>query len=240
MFGTPIGIETVMIFGLGFFVAALLGCVAASLVHNRAVRLTTRRLDAVTPISIPEMQAQKDHLRAEFAVSTRKLEASVEDLRIKTGAHMTELARKSGLIERMKSMLDEKSAALAALESREDALEHRGKALAEELRSAKTDIAAKTSELFSAQSAATAMKAELDHLRRAFDERGRLIDSQQSEMSGLKSEIDNVRRQIAAFAQALTDSQAQTADDWTDEDIFSDSYPKGGGGFGSRNGPPRQ
>ena len=77
-------IESVMYFGIGFLVAALLGLLFIPLVHNRAVRLTMKRLEASTPLSIAEIRADKDQLRAEFAMSTRRLEMSVDKLKTKT------------------------------------------------------------------------------------------------------------------------------------------------------------
>ena len=70
-------IEPIMYFGIGFLFAALIGLVVVPLVHGRAVRLTMRRLEAATPLSMAEIQADKDQLRAEFAMSTRRLEMSV-------------------------------------------------------------------------------------------------------------------------------------------------------------------
>src|ERR1700751_6287760 len=77
-------IEPVMYFGIGFLVAALLGLLFVPLVHNRAVRLTTKRLEASTPLSMVEIRADRDYLRAEFAVSTRRLEMTIEKLKAKT------------------------------------------------------------------------------------------------------------------------------------------------------------
>ena len=77
-------VEPIMYFGIGFLVAALLGLLFVPLVHNRAVRLTMRRLEAATPLSIAEIRADKDQLRAEFAMSTRRLEMSVEQMKTKT------------------------------------------------------------------------------------------------------------------------------------------------------------
>jgi len=55
-------IEPIMFFGIGFLVASLFGLVLVPLVHNRAVRLTMRRLEAATPLSMAEIQADKDQL----------------------------------------------------------------------------------------------------------------------------------------------------------------------------------
>ena len=83
-------IEPIMYFGIGFLVAALIGLVVIPLVHGRAVRLTMRRLEAATPLSMAEIQADKDQLRAEFAMSTRRLEMSVEQLKTKTTSQLAE------------------------------------------------------------------------------------------------------------------------------------------------------
>jgi len=53
-------IESMMYFGIGFFFAALSVLVVVPLVHGRAVRLTTRRLEGAIPSSVAETLAHKD------------------------------------------------------------------------------------------------------------------------------------------------------------------------------------
>src|SRR5574337_125611 len=130
-------IEPVMYFGIGFLVAALIGLVVVPLVHNRAVRLTVRRLEAATPLSMAEIQADKDQLRAEFAMSTRRLEMSVEQLKARSTNQLAELGKKGDAINRLKVELGEKTAAIFALEARD-------KALREQLRATEEEVAAKT------------------------------------------------------------------------------------------------
>jgi hypothetical protein len=115
-------IEPIMFFGIGFLVAGLLGLVLVPLVHNRAVRLTMKRLEAATPLSMAEIQADKDQLRAEFAMSTRRLELSVEQMKSKTTSQLAELGKKADSINRLKLELGEKTAAIFALEAREKSL----------------------------------------------------------------------------------------------------------------------
>src|SRR5882762_71993 len=83
-------IEPIMFVGIGFLVAGLLVIGVIPLVHARAVRLTMKRLEAVTPMSMAEIQADKDQLRAEFAMSTRRLEMSVEQMKAKTTSQLAE------------------------------------------------------------------------------------------------------------------------------------------------------
>ena len=118
-------IEPIMFVGIGFLVAGLLVIGVIPLVHARAVRLTTRRLEAVTPLSMAEIQADKDQLRAEFAMSTRRLEMSVEQMKAKTTSQLAEIGKKSEAIGRLKLELGEKTAALFALEAQGEAAQRR-------------------------------------------------------------------------------------------------------------------
>src|SRR3569833_4736933 len=92
-------VEPLMYFAIGFLVAMLCALMLLPLVHNRAVRLTTRRLEAATPMSKAEIQADKDQLRAEFAMSTRRLEMSVDQLKSKTTGQHADLGRKTAHVQ---------------------------------------------------------------------------------------------------------------------------------------------
>src|SRR5262247_4528438 len=105
-------IEPIMYIGIGFLFAGLLVIGVIPLVHARAVRLTRKRLEAITPMSLAEIQAEKDQLRAEFAMTTRRLEMSVEQMKAKTTNQLAELGKKSDAINRLKIELGEKSATI--------------------------------------------------------------------------------------------------------------------------------
>jgi hypothetical protein len=95
-------IESSRYFGIGLLFGALIGLVLIPLVHARAVRLTTRRLEAVLPESMAEVQAEKDLQRANFAMSMRRLEMTVEQLVNKTTSQVVELSKKGDIINRLK------------------------------------------------------------------------------------------------------------------------------------------
>src|SRR6266540_1618889 len=140
-------IEWIMFFAIGFLAAAsLVGLVITPLVHARAVRLTMRRLEAATPLSMAEIQADKDQLRAEFAMSTRRLELSVEQMKAKTTNQLAELGKKSEAINRLKLELGEKTATIFALEARE-------KTLKDQLRATEEEFSVKTGGLRQAERA---------------------------------------------------------------------------------------
>jgi chromosome segregation ATPase len=95
-------VELIMFFGIGFLTAALSVLIVIPLIHNRAVRLTTRRLESAIPVSVAEIQADKDLLRADFAVSIRRLEMSVERLTNQDAGRLTELGKKSDAVNHLR------------------------------------------------------------------------------------------------------------------------------------------
>jgi predicted RNase H-like nuclease (RuvC/YqgF family) len=115
-------IESIMYFGIGFLIATLLGLLFIPLVHNRAARLTTKRLEASTPLSMVEIRADRDHLRAEFAMSNRRLEMMIEELKTKTSTQFAELGKKTVAINQLKKELAEKKVTNVALEARDKTL----------------------------------------------------------------------------------------------------------------------
>ncbi len=127
-------IESIMYFGIGFLVATLLGLLFIPLVHNRAVRLTTKRLEASTPLSMVEIRADKDQLRAEFALSTRRLEMRIEKFKAQTTTQLAELGKKTDAINQLKKELAEKKVTNIALEARDKKQRDQLRATEEELR----------------------------------------------------------------------------------------------------------
>ena len=108
-----------MLFSLGFLAAWLLMLTLAPLVHRRAVRLTTQRILAAMPMTMLELRADKDRLRAEFAMATRRLEMNVEEMRTKIASQLGEIGQKAAEIRRLKIELGKKTTVMLALQTRE-------------------------------------------------------------------------------------------------------------------------
>jgi len=189
-------IEPIMFFGIGFLVAALIGLVVIPLVHGRAVRLTMRRLEAATPLSMAEIQADKDQLRAEFAMSTRRLEMSVEQLKAKSTTQLAELGKKGDAINRLKIELGEKTATIFALEARD-------KALRDQLRATEEEFAVKTSAMLEAQRAVSEKESELARLMNALDERSQTAEAQKVEIIALRTQIDALKQRLDGASSEL-------------------------------------
>jgi chromosome segregation ATPase len=71
-------IEQAMYFALGFLVAGLFALMFLPAFWRRALRLSMRRLQMLAPMSMEEVLAERDLLRAEFAVRERRFEQSME------------------------------------------------------------------------------------------------------------------------------------------------------------------
>jgi len=184
-------IEPTMYFGIGFLVAALIGLVVIPLVHSRAVRLTMQRLEAATPLSMAEIQADKDQLRAEFAMSTRRLEMSVEQLKTRSTSQFAELGKKSDAINRLKIELGEKTATIFALEARD-------KALRDQLRTTEEEVAVKTTAMHDAERTLADKQAELAKLIDERDEQSSFVDAQKVEIVALKAQIEALKERLTA------------------------------------------
>jgi len=101
-----------------------------------------------------EIQADKDQLRAEFAMSTRRLEMSVEQMKAKTTSQLAEIGKKSEAVGRLKLELGEKTAALFALEAKE-------KQLNDDLQNLRNELAGKGSSHEEIERMLAATQAEL-------------------------------------------------------------------------------
>jgi hypothetical protein len=112
-------IESLMWCGIGLLGGCLLMLAFIPLIHARAVRLTKRDIVEATPLARDEIQADKDHLRAQFAMSVRRLELSIEEMRAKAAGHSSEVSRQGLEISRLQVELDKKKALILVMRARE-------------------------------------------------------------------------------------------------------------------------
>src|ERR1700739_1436486 len=182
-------IEPIMYGAIGFLISMLFGLMIVPLVHNRAVRLTTRRLEAATPLSMAEIQADKDQLRAEFAISARRLEMSVEQLKHQTTSAPAELGKKTDAINRMKLELGEKNATIFSLEARE-------KAMKEQQRATEEEFTTKTEALRQAERALADKQAELAKLNADLSDRSMMAESGKAELAALNTQVAGLKGRV--------------------------------------------
>ena len=205
-------IEPIMYLAIGFLLSMLCGLMIVPLVHNRAVRLTTRRLEAATPLSMAEIQADKDQLRAEFAMSARRLEMSVEQLKSRTTSQLADLGKKTDMINRMKIELGEKNATIFSLEARE-------KAVKEQLRATEEEFAARTESLRLAEQALTDKQNELTRLNAELNDRSMVADSRQVELVTVRTQIEELRRRVGDAERDFAATESRLAQERGESEV---------------------
>ena len=169
--------EGVLYFVLGFLASALIALMISPAIWNRAVVLTKRRIESSVPLTLNEVQADKDQLRAEFAMSTRRLEMSVEELQDKASRQVIEINRKRDELAKL------------AEESREKIR------MVEELESRSADLRAKLSQR-EEQLASTGK--ELEQTRASLDAKAHEFEEMQRKFHEAKAEADSRRIELVA------------------------------------------
>ncbi len=199
-------IEAIMFFALGFLAASLIALVLLSAVWHRAVRLTTRRIEGAIPVSMAEIQADKDQLRAEFAMSTRRLEASVEQLKLKTTDQLAEIGRKTDVVRQLKSDVEETTAAVTSLEAQE-------RALRDKLRATEEELSAKSRELHEAESHLSNKLNELSQVNRTLSEKSIEADSQRVEIVALETQCDTLKHRVVDLERDVAATEERLAEE---------------------------
>jgi chromosome segregation ATPase len=86
-------IQSIMLVALGFLLATLISLLLAPSLWRRAARLTTRRLEQSMPMSIADIEADRDQLRASYAIMIRRLEAALSQEKMLAARYLVQISR---------------------------------------------------------------------------------------------------------------------------------------------------
>jgi hypothetical protein len=180
-------IDIGMYAALGFLLASLLALMLVPAFWNRAVRLTTKRIEATMPMSIADIEADKDQLRAEYAIELRRVEVALDKAKEKATRELVEANKRRVEIgdlkadmEAVKANLQEKENANRVLEQtirrRLPELEQSLKAAREviaQLEAANAELRAtganQAEALRAARSTLSVQRGDIDQLRGALE-----------------------------------------------------------------------
>jgi chromosome segregation ATPase len=149
-------------------------------VQRRAARLSARRLEMLLPLSMEEIVAERDQLRAEFAVDRRRIEQKLEAAAEAEALHMGEIGRQTAAINELNGQLSATREELRVLGEAKDAL-HRDMAEAE----ASLAVARTAHADESAAHAAT--RESLETLRVEHAAREQVLHQQRASVAGLET-----------------------------------------------------
>jgi chromosome segregation ATPase len=184
-------IQPILFFTLGFLSAGFLALLVAPAFWRRAANLTRKRVEASVPMTLDEIQADKDRMRAEFAMSARRLEINAEALRQKNAAQIIEIGRGREEIKALNSVIDEKSAAIAELEAA-------GEALRADLRQRTDELQRLSAKLAENDEALKKRAAEIAKLGRMYDDASFSSSSRQIELVARESELEQLRNEAVS------------------------------------------
>lgn len=86
-------IEYALLIMLGFCASGLIALLLAPTLWHRAVRLTTKRLEATLPMTLSDIEADKDLLKASYAIQIRRLEAGLSKGQKKSANQLVEISK---------------------------------------------------------------------------------------------------------------------------------------------------
>lgn len=204
-------IKTILLLFLGFFIAGFVALLLAPILWRRAVRLTTKRIEASMPLSANELEAEKDRLRASHAMAARRLEMNIENLNHKTSAQLVELSRMSDEARR----LSEERAAQERLITRlKGEIERQGKALG-----AKAEAIASLEERLDETLAELETRsAGLLQLNDTYEEERLLASSRQIELVARETELRKVEGDLATLRRERKEAIREARDAETARD----------------------
>lgn len=120
-----------MIFALGFLLASLCALFVLPAVNARAARLARQRMASLFPLTSVEIAAEKDYLRAQFAVERRQLERRVQAIgatkhadMATIGARIMEAAALARTVTEREATLTVKDSEIAAALGERDRVAH--------------------------------------------------------------------------------------------------------------------
>jgi len=203
--GSCVVIESTLFFTLGFLCAGFLALMVAPAIWRRAVNLTRRRIEASVPLTLNEIQADKDKLRAEFAMSTRRLEMSIKGFKEKAAEQIAEIGRSREELKRLAAERDEKHAAITALEAQ-------GAELRAELRQREDQLQQANARLDEAGKALEARALDLERLGGLYEEATFAASGRQIELVARESEIERLNDDLARVSKGRREFDRRLSD----------------------------
>jgi hypothetical protein len=86
-------IQAILLIALGFLTATLIGVLIAPSLWSRADRLSRKRLEQTMPVTLSEVEATQDQLRASYAVRMRRLETALAGAKQKAAMQLVDNSR---------------------------------------------------------------------------------------------------------------------------------------------------
>ncbi|MET3661073.1 hypothetical protein [Aquamicrobium ahrensii] len=202
-------VQSVLFFLLGFLCAGFIALLVAPPIWRRAVNLTHKRLEAALPLTRSELQADKDRVRADFAMQARRLEMTIAALQDKEASQKVEIGR----LEQRARTVDANKAELSQIIS---TLEDRIGQLTSQIEEGETKASRQEALLAGTRQKLQEWEEEAGKLARQYEEASFLASTRQIELVGRESELDKqamditqIRGQMREMEQRAREAKSQ-------------------------------
>ncbi len=224
-------IQAIMLIALGFLIASLFGVLLAPSLSSRAARLSKKRLESTLPLTLAEIEATQDQLRATFAVRVRRLESALAGAKQKAANQLVDNSRLQMQIVALKDQIADLDLQLSERRNAATVLEQtitkRFPELDREITAAKAQLqersyelqdltsklARRDEELAATQEAAASYQEELQRLHQvleksAADRSGRRVRrASQWDLEDYRAEYDRLNLELSKLRQQLVQFQ---------------------------------
>lgn len=197
-------IAVIMYCAIGFLTATLLALLTLPAVWRRAVRLTRKRIENALPVSMAEIQADKDEQRAEFAVAIKRLEMDVRQLQERTSDQWGQITRQAEELRARQAKLDDTAARLAALEAAHAELTAHDREVTD-------DLAIRSRDLAETQAALATTRAELAATAQTLEQTSAREEELKVEHIALTTLRDTLKDRISDLDRHLSATNAHLA-----------------------------
>ena len=189
-------IQSAMLVLLGFSVCGLITLLLAPAYWSRAVRLTRTRMQDTLPVTEAEFRADKDRMRAQYAVRVHQLQSQIEQAKLNAARQLIELNRRDARI----SALESQSATLEAnLEEQQNARRVLEQTVADRVPRIERRLVEARQLIQSRDRDIDALSAAAQKQKQAFDE-AHAINNQR------RAEVDRLNRTLMAHRTRSRDS----------------------------------
>ena len=201
-------VQSILFFVLGFLTAGFLVLLVAPAVWRRTVSVTRQRVEAKLPMTLDEIRADKDSLRAEHAMALRKVEVQLKASQEKALTQAVELSRLHEAQKRLADGHADKDRTVNDLEAKHGSLH-------DEVGKRDQQIKSLAGQLAEAESLLDKRAVEFEELGRLYDEASlsssnRQIElvSRESELGKLSDDMSTLRHQRQVFDKRVAEIEA--------------------------------
>ena len=212
-------IEALMLFTLGFLMAVGLALTVMPLVWRWASQYTRRRVTAEMPVSLAQIRASRDQIRAEYAMRVRQLEIGIDEAKRRLSRQVVEIGRRTETTANLRLALEDQQAIqqatdaeLAAERADNEAARTRIGELEDRLAEiTRLQVDAET-QLRDLRGLASEAEAMLEHRDALITERDERIAALQDELAELEIALDDSRSGVAE-ARTLREGSNEALED---------------------------